>query len=79
MVPTGTYRPDRVIIQPDKVIVVDYKFGELHQEKYKQQVKRYMDLLKQMGYQNIDGYLWYLRDKDEIVKIGDEPIQGSLF
>jgi hypothetical protein len=38
-----------------------------------------MDLLKQMGYQNIDGYLWNLRDKDEIVKIGDEPIQGSLF
>ncbi|WP_430815998.1 UvrD-helicase domain-containing protein [Carboxylicivirga sp. RSCT41] len=79
MVPTGTYRPDRVIISDDKVIIVDYKFGELKQEKYALQVKRYMDLLKKMGYHNVKGYLWYLREKDEIVDVTDQAVQGSLF
>lgn len=79
MVPMGTYRPDRVIIQKDKVIVIDYKFGELQQEKYALQVKRYMDLLRKMGYQNIEGYLWYLREEDEIINVSDQAIQGSLF
>jgi len=79
LVPTGTYRPDRVIISGDKVIVVDYKFGELKQEKHLQQVKRYMDLLSQMNYNNIEGYLWYLREKDEIIGVNDKAVQGTLF
>ncbi|TRX70818.1 exodeoxyribonuclease V subunit beta [Carboxylicivirga sp. M1479] len=79
MVPTGTYRPDRVIITKEEVIVVDYKFGELKQDKYALQVKRYMDLLKQMGYQNVKGFLWYLREEDEIVDVTDQAVQGSLF
>ncbi|WP_430811793.1 MULTISPECIES: UvrD-helicase domain-containing protein [unclassified Carboxylicivirga] len=79
MVASGTYRPDRVIINGDKVTVVDYKFGEHKQEKYALQVRRYMDLLKKMGYTDISGYLWYLREEDEIVNVGDQAIQGSLF
>ena len=79
MVPSGTYRPDRVIIAGHKVIVVDYKFGELKQEKHLQQVKRYMDLLKQMNYSNIEGYLWYLREEDEIICVNDNAVQGTLF
>ncbi len=79
LVPTGTYRPDRVIMNDNKVIIVDYKFGELKNEKHARQVKRYMDLLKKMGYSNIEGYLWYLRDKDEVVNVSDQAVQGSLF
>ncbi|MCU4157932.1 UvrD-helicase domain-containing protein [Carboxylicivirga sp. A043] len=79
MVPSGTYRPDRVIISDTKVVVVDYKFGELKQEKYALQVKRYMDLLKKMGYENVQGYIWYLHEQDEIIDITDQAVQGSLF
>jgi len=79
MVPAGTYRPDRVILSGDKVIVVDYKFGELKQEKHLQQVRRYMDLLSQMKYTQIEGYLWYLREEDEIICVNENAVQGTLF
>jgi len=79
MVATGTYRPDRVIINDETVTVVDYKFGELKQEKHALQVKRYMDLLRKMGYNNIKGYLWYLRQDDEIIDVTDQAVQGILF
>jgi CRISPR/Cas system-associated exonuclease Cas4 (RecB family) len=68
-----------VIVNNNKVTVVDYKFGELKDEKHAQQVKRYMDLLRKMGYTSIEGYLWYLRDKDEVVNVTNQAVQGSLF
>ena len=52
-------RPDRVMINGDKAVVVDYKFAKKNDE-YKEQVRRYMDLLTQMGYKNVKGYLWYV-------------------
>lgn len=55
------HRPDRVIITPDAVTVVDYKSGE-RMDSYKYQVKRYMRILKKMGYPNVKGYVWYLSD-----------------
>ena len=55
----ATRRPDRVMIKDNEAIVVDYKFGK-ESDKYKEQVKRYMDLLVQMGYKNVKGYLWYV-------------------
>ncbi len=79
LVPTGTYRPDRVIVSDDKVIVVDYKFGELRQETHLQQVKRYMDLLSRMNYSKIEGYLWYLREEDEVICVNNNAVQGTLF
>ena len=54
-----TRRPDRVMIKGNEAVVVDYKFGNKSDE-YKRQVKRYMDLLVQMGYENVKGYLWYV-------------------
>ena len=47
------------MIKDNEAIVVDYKFGK-ESDKYKEQVKRYMDLLVQMGYRNVKGYLWYV-------------------
>lgn len=54
-------RPDRVMVKENKLIVVDFKFGK-RETKYKNQVKGYMNLLKEMGYQNINGYLWYVTE-----------------
>ena len=56
------YRPDRVVVRPDgSVDVIDFKFGR-PEEKYRFQVQRYVSLYRQMGYQKVAGYLWYLED-----------------
>ncbi|NCC99596.1 MAG: hypothetical protein EOL95_07850 [Bacteroidia bacterium] len=52
------YRPDRIMISKDEIIVVDYKFGE-KENSYMRQVSTYMSLLKSIGYKNVSGYLYY--------------------
>ena len=52
-------RPDRVMTDGRQMIVVDFKFGH-ERDEYHQQVRAYMDLLQQMGYDNIHGYLWFV-------------------
>jgi len=59
--------PDRVLISDKETIVIDFKFGEIN-ESYKNQVKEYMQLLVEMNYQNIKGYLFYA-EKNELVKV----------
>ena len=54
-----TRRPDRVMMKDDKVIVVDFKFGN-PKESHRKQVREYMNLLTEMGYAQIRGYLWYV-------------------
>ena len=54
-----TRRPDRVMMKDGEVIVVDFKFGK-KRKAYNKQVKEYMDLLSDMGYEHIRGYLWYV-------------------
>lgn len=54
-----TRRPDRVMMKNGEVIVVDFKFGKKH-ATYNKQVHEYMNLLANMGYQHIRGYLWYV-------------------
>jgi CRISPR/Cas system-associated exonuclease Cas4 (RecB family) len=49
----------------NKVIVLDFKFGEQKKEQHSAQVKEYMTLLAQMGCENIFGYLWYV-EKESI-------------
>lgn len=54
-------RPDRVMIdQGNQVIVVDYKFGHIKDKLYHYQVRNYVKLIKQMGFKNVKGYLWYI-------------------
>ena len=65
---TGTRRPDRVMIRGQRAVVVDYKFGEEHAPQHSLQVKQYISLLHEMGYRDIEGYLWYL-STGKIVKI----------
>lgn len=57
----ATRRPDRVMTAGDRAVVVDYKFGGLETEKYRRQVREYMRLLREMGYREVEGYLWYVR------------------
>jgi hypothetical protein len=61
-----TKRPDRVIINGGKVIVIDFKFGE-ENKHYSEQIKQYRNLLVDMGYDDIDAFLWYV-DKNKIVR-----------
>ena len=61
-------RPDRVMIDGNEVVVVDFKFGHPRPE-YHNQVRQYMSLLSEMGYQNVKGYLWFVySNKIEEVK-----------
>lgn len=56
----GIRRPDRVLTQGGQAVVVDYKFGSIRQSKHRAQVSEYMDLLREMGYRQVEGYLWYV-------------------
>ncbi|WP_085537431.1 UvrD-helicase domain-containing protein [Massilibacteroides vaginae] len=53
-------RPDRVMFQNGEVVIVDYKFGGKEETKYHKQVKDYMDLIRQIGYKQVSGYIWYM-------------------
>ncbi|WP_288319113.1 UvrD-helicase domain-containing protein [Xylanibacter caecicola] len=52
-------RPDRVMTDGERMIVVDFKFGR-PKDEYPAQVREYMNLLGSMGYTNISGYLWFV-------------------
>ena len=52
-------RPDRVMKFGDKIIVVDFKFGA-PKAQYIEQVEQYMSLIRGMGYDNVEGYLWFV-------------------
>ena len=58
-------RPDRVMTDGKQMIVIDFKFAA-PKEEHKSQVKEYMQLLNDMGYSNIHGYLWYVYSKNII-------------
>ena len=59
------YRPDRVIRTGDKVVIVDYKFGE-HYRKYERQMNKYMQLWRRMGYDDVSAFLWYIHTGEVI-------------
>ncbi|MBQ9665776.1 MAG: UvrD-helicase domain-containing protein [Bacteroidaceae bacterium] len=71
-IPT-TRRPDRVIVQGDQAIVIDYKTaqGVVHTgadgtpsapAEHVHQIKGYKDRLAQLGYFPVRAYLWYILD-----------------
>ncbi len=66
MTPGGELlRPDRVVLRDDgSVVVIDYKFGS-PKRSYQNQVRRYMSLFKDMGYENVSGWLWYMFDDSD--------------
>lgn len=67
-----TKRPDRVMLRGDEVVVVDYKFGQRQLKSHQAQVRNYLHLIRQMGYSQVNGYLWYVAlGKIEAVKPQD--------
>lgn len=61
-------RPDRIMLHNGRVVVVDYKFGEQKDVRHRFQVKRYLHLIREMGYDQVKGYLWYV-ESDEIESV----------
>ena len=53
------HRPDRVAFLDDRVVVIDYKTGNPH-EQYQKQIDEYCALLRNMGYENVEGKLLYV-------------------
>ena len=54
-------RPDRIMIDENNhVLIVDYKFGEQKEKYHLSQIKKYVSLIREMGYHNVEGYLWYI-------------------
>lgn len=57
----GVKRPDRIMIGNDRVVVVDYKSGDVESDKYKYQLRTYIRELEKCGFANVSGYIWYTR------------------
>ena len=69
LTPEGTLRrPDRVMIKEKQVIVVDYKFGRQQSASHRSQVKKYTQMLEEMSYEEVKGFIWYVNLK-EVVKV----------
>ncbi|MEZ5001357.1 MAG: 3'-5' exonuclease [Bacteroidales bacterium] len=51
-------RPDRVIIEPEGVTIIDFKFGE-EKRSYHSQLNEYRKILESMGYNNVKAFIWY--------------------
>ena len=64
-----TLRPDRVIINDNRITVIDFKFGSPDREHH-DQVKAYKELMRAMyPEKQVEGYLWYIYSgKTEEVK-----------
>ncbi len=68
LMPSGNIRrPDRIILNDDKTIIVDFKFGT-ENPHHARQVDQYRRLLFDMNYRNIEAYVWYV-DKNIITKV----------
>lgn len=55
-----SWRPDRVMVKGTRAVVVDYKFGLNTPASHRKQIELYASLLRQMGYTDVSGYLWYI-------------------
>ena len=60
-------RPDRVMIADRQAIIVDFKTGE-PKSRDRQQVMEYLDLLREMGFTAVSGYLLYI-EKQEVEQV----------
>ncbi len=63
-----TYRPDRVMVDGKHAIVADYKFGDQELTKFERQLTGYKKLLQELGYTQVEGYIWYVM-LNKLVKV----------
>ncbi len=57
-------RPDRVMMKDDEVVILDYKTGRSKRKEHERQMQDYIDLVRQMGYRSVAGWLCYIRLKE---------------
>jgi hypothetical protein len=63
-------RIDRLLMKDKKAVVLDFKTG-VRKKSDEKQVQQYMDVLRQMNYPDVEGYLLYLGENDIVeVKAG---------
>lgn len=65
-------RPDRVVYDGKRMVVIDFKTGQEHDDHHAQ-VRRYMQLLRAMGYGDVAGRLWYIRT-NRVVTVQPMPV-----
>ncbi|MCL1973879.1 MAG: UvrD-helicase domain-containing protein [Bacteroidetes bacterium] len=54
-----TIRPDRVMEKEGRTLIIDYKFGK-PVPAHQRQMEEYIQALHQMGYKQVEGYVWYI-------------------
>ena len=54
-------RPDRLVFDGDRVRVLEFKTGK-PSPAHEDQVRVYLDLLRQLGHNAVEGAVWYLSD-----------------
>ncbi|OFX44728.1 MAG: hypothetical protein A2046_08505, partial [Bacteroidetes bacterium GWA2_30_7] len=54
-------RPDKIVFINNKIQCIDYKFGNEKNEHYNNQIQEYKLILQNMGYNNVEGFVWYFR------------------
>jgi ATP-dependent exoDNAse (exonuclease V) beta subunit len=68
-------RIDRLMVKNKKAIVVDFKTGERN-KRDQQQVLDYMNVLRQMNFSDVEGYVLYLRDM-EVLNVMEQKAKTS--
>ena len=61
------YRPDSILLKDKQAIVIDYKTGK-KSDSHREQVQKYMQLLSELGYSQVSGFLLYLEEDGETVE-----------
>ena len=54
-----TVRPDRVMQKEGRTVIIDYKFGQ-PDSAHRRQMDKYVQVLNQMGYAQVEGHVWYI-------------------
>jgi ATP-dependent exoDNAse (exonuclease V) beta subunit len=62
------YRPDRVLMQQQRVTIIDYKTGR-PREEHRVQINDYAKLISSMNYEVDGAYLLYLNRMPEVLKV----------
>ncbi len=71
------HRPDRVLINGDEIIIIDFKTGSPN-KKHHAQLGLYCTLFKDMGYKKVNGYLLYTKTKSTEKLNGEQPNNQQL-
>ena len=66
-------RPDRILVKEHHAVVIDFKTG-IPSGTHREQVLQYMQLLQQMGYQDVRGYLIYTNDEVEVSTVQTDTL-----